>query len=193
MQCNVFTQFKGQKHIIFHILYIIVAALCPAFLKDIQCAVIGRILACDRNVIPFTIFGNSQRFYNMVAAATLQRDEKLCRQHLGGVMHIFQHIDVDLWGRVWMRHFGKAWMSLNFYKEYLFGFETLIFVTLWILYLHKQRVILQRQKKTWIRIIWPLWYFFAITKQFLQEKWDIRLVLDIRLGSLILNLYLVLF
>ncbi len=29
-----------------------------------------------------------------------------------------------------MRHFGKAWMSLNFYKEYLFGFETLIFVTM---------------------------------------------------------------
>ncbi len=37
----------------------------------------------------------------------------------------------------WRRHvsrFRRAWQSLNFYKEYLFGFETLIFATLQILW-----------------------------------------------------------
>ncbi len=56
---------RGSKHIIFHILYIIVALLCSAFLKlilrseacsdwpAIQCIVIGRIpQACDGNVTP---------------------------------------------------------------------------------------------------------------------------------------------
>ncbi len=33
-------------------------------------------------------------------------------------------------GRVWMSRFRRVWMSLNFYKEYLFGFETLVFATL---------------------------------------------------------------
>ncbi len=32
-----------------------------------------------------------------------------------------------------MSRFRKAWQSLNFYKEYLFGFETLVFATLGIL------------------------------------------------------------
>ncbi len=36
--------------------------------------------------------------------------------------------------------FRKAWQSLNFNKEYLFGFETLIFAALQILYMHKQLV-----------------------------------------------------
>ncbi len=39
-------------------------------------------------------------------------------------------------------------MSLNFYKEYLFGFETLVFATLGILYMHNQLVTLQRESKT---------------------------------------------
>ncbi len=63
---------RFKKHIIFHILYIIVAPLCPAFWNAsiftklivlrsevcsdwpaIQCVVIGRILqACDGNVTP---------------------------------------------------------------------------------------------------------------------------------------------
>ncbi len=35
--CNVFMWFKVKKtHIIFHILYIIVAPLCPAFLKHVD-------------------------------------------------------------------------------------------------------------------------------------------------------------
>ncbi len=28
-----------------------------------------------------------------------------------------------------MSHFRGTWQSLNFYKEYLFGFETLVFAT----------------------------------------------------------------
>ncbi len=42
-------------------------------------------------------------------------------------MQIFSHRDIDMWGRVWMSRFRGAWKSLNFYKEYLFRFETLIF------------------------------------------------------------------
>ncbi len=39
-------------------------------------------------------------------------------------MQIFPHSDVDMW-------------SLNFCKEYLFGFETLVFATLGILSMHE--------------------------------------------------------
>ncbi len=45
-------------------------------------------------------------------------------------MQTSPHSDIDMWGRVWMSHFRKAWQSLNFYKEYLFGFETLNFTDL---------------------------------------------------------------
>ncbi len=55
-----------------------------------------------------------------------------------------------------MRRFKVAWQSLNFDKEYLFGFETLVFATSGILSLHNQLVTLQRESKTWSRIIWPL-------------------------------------
>ncbi len=67
---------------------------------------IGRIpQACDGNVTPLTIFENAQRLNDMVAAATIQQQElKLyllsLRKHLGGVMQIGQHTDVDLWGHV---------------------------------------------------------------------------------------------
>ncbi len=46
-----------------------------------------------------------------------------------------------------MSRFRGAWQSLNFYKEYLFGFETLVFVTSGILSMHKQLVTLQRERK----------------------------------------------
>ncbi len=59
-------------------------------------------------------------------------------------MQIFPHRDVDMWGRVWMRRFRRAWSSLNFYKEYIFGFETLVFATSGILSMHK--LLLTRQK-----------------------------------------------
>ncbi len=39
-------------------------------------------------------------------------------------------------------------MSLNCYKEFLFGFETLVFATLGIVSMHKQLVTLQRESKT---------------------------------------------
>ncbi len=55
-------------------------------------------------------------------------------------MQISPHRDVDMC-------LLKAWQSLNFYKEYLFGFETLIFATSGILYMHKQLVILQKKAK----------------------------------------------
>ncbi len=43
-------------------------------------------------------------------------------------------------------------MYINFYKEYIFGFETLVFATLGILSIHNQLVTLQRESKTWNRI-----------------------------------------
>ncbi len=67
---------------------------------DIRCIVIGRIpQACDGNVTPLTIFGNTQRLHDMAATTILQQELKLLlslRKHLGGVMHIFPHSDVDL-------------------------------------------------------------------------------------------------
>ncbi len=38
-----------------------------------------------------------------------------------------------------------AWTFLDFYKEYLFGFETLVLATLWILSMNEQLVTLQRK------------------------------------------------
>ncbi len=43
--------------------------------------------------------------------------------------------------------FRGAWQSLNFDKEYLFGFETLVFATSGILSMHKQLVTPQRERK----------------------------------------------
>ncbi len=79
----------------------------------IQCVVIGQMpQACDGNVTPLTIFGNTLKLHLLSL-----------RKHLGGVMQIFPHSDVDMWGRVWMRRFRKAWTSLNFYKESLWVWD----------------------------------------------------------------------
>ncbi len=51
-------------------------------------------------------------------------------------MQIFPHRDVDMWRRVWMSHFRGARQNLNFDKEYLFGFETLVLATSGILSMH---------------------------------------------------------
>ncbi len=70
------------------------------------------------------------------AASTLLRLLKpsFFREHLGCIMQIFPHCDVDMWGHVWMSRFrGGAWQNLNFDKEYLFCFETLVFATSGIL------------------------------------------------------------
>ncbi len=44
-----------------------------------------------------------------------------------------------------MSRFRGAWSSLNLDKEYLFGFETLVFATSGILYMHNQLVTLRRE------------------------------------------------
>ncbi len=60
---------------------------------------------------------------------------------------------------LWRRHVGgclnepRAWSTLNFDKEYLFVFETLIFVTSGILSIHKQLVTLKRERSTLNHII----------------------------------------
>ncbi len=56
--------------------------------------------------------------------------------------------DVDMWGVFKMSRFRRAWMSLNFDKEYLFGFETLVFATSGIVSMHNQLVTPQRESKT---------------------------------------------
>ncbi len=45
-----------------------------------------------------------------------------------------------------MCRFKGAW-SLNFEKEYLFGFDTLVFATSGFLSMHNQLVTLQRERK----------------------------------------------
>ncbi len=59
-------------------------------------------------------------------------------------------------GRVLMSRFRGAWTNLKFDKEYLFGFETLVFATSGILSMHNQLETLQRESKTWNRITLPL-------------------------------------
>ncbi len=46
-----------------------------------------------------------------------------------------------------MSRFREAWQNLNFDKEYLFGFETLVFAILGILSMHNQLVTLLRRKQ----------------------------------------------
>ncbi len=58
-------------------------------------------------------------------------------------------------GRIWMSRFRGPWQSLNFDKQYLFGFETLVFAASGTLSMHNQ-LTLQRERKAWNRIIWPL-------------------------------------
>ncbi len=57
-------------------------------------------------------------------------------------MQIFPHRDM---GGVWMSRFRGAWTNLNFDKEYLFGFETLVFVTSGIVSMRNQLVTPQRE------------------------------------------------
>ncbi len=67
----------------------------------------------------------------------------------------------DVWGCVLMSRFrgGGAWQNLNFDKEDIFGFETLVFATSGILSMHNQLVTLQRESKTWNRIIYDPFKF----------------------------------
>ncbi len=55
-----------------------------------------------------------------------------------------------------MSRFRGAWTSLNFDKEYLFGFETLVFATSGILYMHNQLVTLQRKENLKSHYMTPL-------------------------------------
>ncbi len=68
---------------------------------------------------------------------------------------------------------GGGLQSLNLDKEYLFGFETLVFVTSGILSMHNQLVTLQRERKRLNHIIYDpfkiafsyknkTWYFINI-------------------------------
>ncbi len=83
---------------------------------------------------------------------TQKNNTLLLRIHLCSVFQIFPHRDVGMWGCAWMSHFRGAWSSLTFDKEYLFGFE----VTSGILSMHEQLGTLQRERKTWNHIVWPL-------------------------------------
>ena len=55
-----------------------------------------------------------------------------------------------------MSRFRGAWTSLNFYKEYLFGFETLVFATSQIFFMHQELVTLQREEKFEFHHMTPL-------------------------------------
>ncbi len=68
-------------------------------------------------------------------------------------MQIFPHRDIDMWGGVWLSRLRGVWQNLNFDKEYLFCFETLVFANSGILSMNNHIVTLQRESKTWNRII----------------------------------------
>ncbi len=151
--CNVIClrSLRKKKHYFPHIVHYFCSSLKSEACSDwplIQCIVIGRIpQAFVLHPLPYLETPASPR------QTILQREYKLhllsLREHLGGVMQIFPHSDIDMWDVFWMGRFRK----LNFDKEYLFGF--LVLVTLQILYIHKL-VTLQRQRKTWNRIMWPV-------------------------------------
>ncbi len=94
---------------------------------------------------------NTQRLPD-TAASTLLRLLKprllSSREHLGGVTQISPRRDVDMWGVFEWAVLGGV-VEIFFDKEYLFGFETLVFATSGILSM-------QRESKTWNRIMWPL-------------------------------------
>ncbi len=54
---------------------------------------------------------------------------------------------MKMWS-VFTRAVLVVWSSHNFDKEYLFGNETLVFVTSGIVSMHDQLVTLQRERKT---------------------------------------------
>ncbi len=83
----------------------------PALIGQLaQCIVIERTPhAWVKNVSPLSI---------IVSFSFL-----ILREHLGSITGIFPLRDVDMWGCVLMSRFRGAWQSLNFDKEYLFGFE----------------------------------------------------------------------
>ncbi len=81
----------------------------------IQCVVIGHIAqACDGNVTPLTIFGNTQRLHDNNATARLKVTPSFFAYTFGRCYKIFRHSDVDLRGHVWIRCFRKVWTSLDF-------------------------------------------------------------------------------
>ncbi len=127
----------------------------------IQCVVIGRIpQACDGNIMPLTIFVNTQRLHDMAAArikvtaSFFAYTFGLCYANLP-----IQCGAVFEWGIL-----GRHGWVLTFRKNYHFGFESTL--TFKIFYMHEQLVTLQRQRKTWNRIIWPLQYFNILTKRY---------------------------
>ncbi len=65
------------------------------------------------------------------------------REHLGGITQIFPHHDVDV--GVCLNETGERGRVLYFDKEYIFGFETLVFATSGILSMHNQLLTLQRK------------------------------------------------
>ncbi len=58
--------------------------------------------------------------------------------------------------------------------EFLFGFETLVFATSGILSMHNQLVTLQRERKTWNRIIWPLKIYSYLALPLVKRRWPIQ-------------------
>ncbi len=69
---------------------------------------------------------NTQRLPVMTASTLLQllKPRLLSlSEHLGCIMQIFPHRDVDTWGCVWISRFRGVWQSLDFYKEYLWFWD----------------------------------------------------------------------
>ncbi len=110
---------RFKKHIIFHILYIIVAPLCPAFLKHADFYKAHRSekrgvlwlarypVCCDWpntsgvlwNVTPLTIFGNTQGAWRQQYYSENRSYAFFLCLNIWAVL-CNTHSDVDMWGRV---------------------------------------------------------------------------------------------
>ncbi len=91
---------------------VITSGLCCSVVSNLNASTFGR-----PNKVILLSPRNTQRLPD-TAASTLLRLLKphllSLREHLGCIMQIFPHCDVDMWGCVWMSRFRGAWISLKF-------------------------------------------------------------------------------
>ncbi len=108
----------------------------------IQCIVIGRIpQASDGNVMPLSIFGNTVFSWHGGGGNNTTARIKRMRFFSKTIGWCYANLPTQWcsYVGVCLRYFRRACTSLNYYKEYLFGFETLVFATLLILYMQKDQ------------------------------------------------------
>ncbi len=126
---------RFKKHI-FHIPYIIVVPLCPTFLKHVDFYKAHRSekrgvlwlasypVRCDwpnTSSVWRKCYATYHIWKHTASFTTWRRRQQNCSENKSYSFFLLIYIWAVLckssnimWGRVWMRHFRKVWMSLNF-------------------------------------------------------------------------------